>query len=274
MKKFLSILVILITINLVTYSQCEYLQCNNTTLISNDVSNTSYNGDNCFISYTPVIIANSVNFNNFTQLGFNGKFTVNQTLNLNNQSKLFSIGDNTFNRVHMTGQSKIFVDGLIVINNLVANNSSLGQENTIYTNQPVIVDGITYNIGDTIRTSNGTGNYVLIKSCVSQPLPLDNIELYNKDNIIYWSSDIERDLEASTDGVNWKNILIVSGKGSIKRNNNYNFYRLDKIILKLKKASEDNVILYDFFTRKRIDKPSTFYVEKSNTQTKKIIIIK
>lgn len=197
---------LLLSISLLTsatlWSQCPTPNCTSTILVSQNLQNTSYNGNQCFVSYDPMVIHNSVNWNNFQQLSFNGEFKVKQAVNLNNVATLFSTGENEFEYITMTGGNNMYVDGDTKIKDLVSNNSFLGQYNIIYTNSPVKVKNTTYYIGDTIYTAQGIGNNVLVKACYSIPLPINNIELVYQDNYILWSVETKETyyLEASVDG--------------------------------------------------------------------------
>lgn len=231
MKK-LFILLTLLIVTLNVNAQCPPPSCVEITTLSGSVQNTSYNGSQCFLSYTPTTITNSVNWNNFQQLSFNGEFTVNQAINLNNQSLLYSTGDNIFSYVTMTGNNRIYVDGLTRINNLISNNSFPGTENTIYTNTFVNVQGTIYIPGDTIITAGGTGNNVVVKSCSTSYLSIKNEIFYADNNKIYY--DIEVDgiyriyIEASENAQNWHQISELreyKGQYNISENN-YTFYRL------------------------------------------------
>lgn len=274
MKILLLSISLLVSTNL--WSQCPTPNCISTVLLTQNLQNTSYNGDQCFVSYNPMIIHNSVNWNNFQQLSFNGQFKVKQTVNLNNVATLFSIGENEFEYITMTGGNNMYVDGTTKIKDLVSNNSFPGQYNTIYTNSPIKVKNTTYYIGDTIYTAQGTGNNVLVKTCYSIPLPINNIELTYQDNYIMWSVETKETyyLEASVDGRFWKNVCKVTPTGKVLRYPEMNYYRIDNKVLKLAKFKEEQVLYYDFFTGKQIPQPTNFYIEKKGQNIKKVLILK
>lgn len=256
------------------WSQCPTPNCTSTVLVTQNLQNTSYNGDQCFVSYNPMIIHNSVNWNNFQQLSFNGEFKVKQSINLNNQATLFSIGENEFEYITMTGGNNMYVDGDTKIKDLVSNNSFSGQYNIIYTDNSVKVKNTTYYIGDTIYTAQGTG--VLVKTCYSIPLPIHNIELTYRDNYIMWSVETRETyyLEASVDGRSWKNICKLTPKGKVLRDPEMNYYRIDNKILKLARSKEEQILYYDFFTGKQVPQPTNFYIEKKGQNIKKVLILK
>lgn len=222
------------------------------------------------------IIHNSVNWNNFQQLSFNGEFKVKQVINLNNQATLFSTGENTFDYIAMTGGNIIYVDGQTEIKDLISNNSFPGQYNIIYTNNPIKVKNSTYYIGDTIYTAQGTGNNVIVQTCLSTPLPINNISLTYYNNTIYWTVETKETyyLEASMDGYNFTKVCELTPKGKVTRDPKMNYYRIDTKVLKLSEVKKEQYTYYDFFTGRQVEKPTNFYIEKKGQNIRKVLILK
>lgn len=258
------------------WSQCPAPTCTNIVLVNQNLQNMSYNGNQCFLSYDMTIVHNSVNWNNFQQLSFNGKFKVKQSINLNNQATLFSTGENIFDYITMTGGNIIYVDGQTEIKDLISNNSFSGQYNIIYTNNPIKVKNNTYYIGDTIYTAQGTGNNVIVKTCTSTPLPINNISLTYYNNTIYWTVETKETyyLEASIDGYNFTKVCELTPKGKVIRDPKMNYYRIDNKVLKLAEHKIEQYTYYDFFTGRQIEKPTEFYIEKQGQNVRKVLILK
>lgn len=259
-----------------SWSQCPTPNCTSTVLVTQNLQNMSYNGSQCFLSYDMAIIHNSVNWNNFQQLSFNGEFKVKQSINLNNQATLFSTGENIFDYVTMNGGNIIYVDGQTEIKDLISNNSFPGQYNIIYTNNPIKVRNIIYYIGDTIYTAQGTGNNVLVKTCMSTPLPINNISLTYYNNTIYWTVETKETyyLEASMDGYNFTKVCELTPKGKVARDPKMNYYRIDNKVLKLSEVKKEQYTYYDFFTGRQVGKPKGFYIEKQGQNIRKVLILK
>lgn len=195
------------------FSQCWVLpRIEKQIEVSGDLKNSNYEGDCQFNG--SATFENSVNFNKWNTLVFNGSFNVNQTLNMKGNNKIYINGSSVFNNVNFSGGDTLFVKGSIVINKAISNNSNKGKENVIMISEEssLIVDGKQYNNGDVIKGNGNESKNIYVYSCQQITLPVKISMFYKVDNLIIWQaeSDDQVDfytLQGSNDhGKTWKDI--------------------------------------------------------------------
>lgn len=267
-KQLLTIASILIISDL--NAQC-LPSCTDLIEVNGNLVNQSYNGSKCFYATTNCTVTNSVNFNNWQYLSFFGSFTISQTINVNNGKSIYLTGDIIAQNVTLAGNANLYVDGNIQINNIIANN---GNSNSIFTSSIFNYKNKNYQIGDTIFTANGTGNYVIVKSCNNTPLSNEKLELLYSNNKLTWNLDSV--LQYSKDGKTWS---ITNYKQSYF-NPQKGLYRLElnshySNIIKVSK-NENKQLLYrlDFMGNKTENKNKPHIEVYNNGEINKIFITK
>ena len=191
MKKILSLISIFFCSFTTNAQTCTY-QCNASSVNLNNttLSNQSYNGSCCFNN--DGTISNSVNWNNFYSLSFNGNINCQQTINMSGGYKKVFINSNktvTLNSINFDDSDTLVIGSFVTleINSITTNNSSM---NVIIlgNGSSVKINGIVYTQSTTLQTvpTNSTNN-INIVSCSNTALSLSPIKSFvYKDKQLQW----------------------------------------------------------------------------------------
>lgn len=204
MKKL--ILLTVLALSSTIHAQAE--PCDTIEVITSSLSHTTYNESVC-LKGDDFIIHNSVNFNNWEYLSFDGVIDVRPVINMNSFSRIIYTNNNVnFRRLHMNGGDTIYVKGYLSIEDGVSNNSIEGKRNVIYSDEDVLYDGDYYSPGDTIFTSGGSYNNILILP-IPEPMSISITNIYLKGNTLHWSTPhpVEVDILFSNNGKDFTKLL-------------------------------------------------------------------
>ena len=170
MKK-ISLILVLLLAAVTTFAQCWNLPDANTVNVSGSVKNQNYNGNTHFIG--SATIENGTNINNWNAIIYDGSFVVNPPQNMNNRSNIYVNGSAVIDQVHFTGGDTLFINGSVVINKIVSNNSNQGSRNVIMLSQgsSLSYSDQVYSSETTIKTQGNTSNEVDVLIC-SSALPV------------------------------------------------------------------------------------------------------
>lgn len=199
---------------------------------------SNYNESMCFEVYGDwATITTGTNWNNWHYLQFLSEpgctLNIQQSINMNIDKKVYlTTFANSFieiDYISMNQSDTVFITGNNVDIHYLISNNTLDVHETINAimlendDSYVVANGNIYHVGDTILSANGTGNKVLVSSCMSNILPivLLNFEVNKVGKLVQsrWSSSAEINskgyyIEHSFDTKNWVEVGFVLSKGA------------------------------------------------------------
>lgn len=292
MKRILILFAILFLAIYMAQGHCYKHPCVSYTSVSGSVS-TSYIGSKCFQTSGSgtTVFTTACNFNGWKYLYFTSKVDIKCPINMNSiSSNLYFYGSSKIDYVSMDGGDTIKNDGSLEITELISNNSYIGQENVIYTDNRVKIRGIYYYPGDTFFTYSKSmlTNKVLITDCKGVSLPINIIKYSGRIipegvEVMWEVNNIEPvTLHYSIDGRSWINLYNVKSPFLIKEKASELFVKIsvendysETLIFK-RDYEEESYEVYDLVgNRLTIEPIETIYFKKyipSGRREKNMII--
>jgi len=192
MKKVLLVLLTGLILQIgVAKSQCWVTPpCEHMETVTGIIRNTNYQQSTCFEGSATFV--NSANFNGWEYLSFNGADTVESPINMQGNSRIYVNGSIVMDYLHFKGGDTLFLFGSATIKKVVSNNSNPDKRNVIALDKSssLIVEGHIYHIGDVIKTPGNTKNEIDVIGCDGgSALPVKIESFYLNGNTLHWKLD-------------------------------------------------------------------------------------
>jgi hypothetical protein len=215
MKRSILLTTLALLFTMASIAQCwQQPQCCNEVNFVGTLANKNYNKSTCFTGTG--IIKNSVNVNNWDFISYTGSIQVDGPTNMNNKSNVYANGSIIFDQVHFTGGDTLFVNGAVIINKVVSNNSNEGSKNVIFLSETssLIIAGHPYTSG-TLQLQGNESNSVDIISCSSSALPVTISKLEVMNGVLTWENILPNNIknytiQGSDDAITWNDVQVVN----------------------------------------------------------------